>query len=148
MKLAACALALCLVLVFAANNRGNAAPSSSSLQQQVVAKEREELDCLKTGDMKKFASLIADDAVFLDPHGPGAKAEVVENSAQFKIIEYSMEDIHFVPLSAKSGLIAYKLTQKASSHGHDFTNKVFASAIWAERDGKWVTLFSQETPAK
>src|SRR5882724_6350956 len=80
-----------------------------SLQEQVVAQERKELDSIKNGDMTTFASLIAEEAVFVDAHGTAGKAEVVKNTANFKLLEYTMEDIKFVPLSAKSGVMAYKL---------------------------------------
>jgi len=119
-----------------------------SLQEQVVAQERKELDSIKNGDMTTFATLIAEEAVFVDAHGTAGKAEVVKNTANFKLLEYTMEDIKFVPLSAKSGVMAYKLVQKASSHGQEFTSQAYASALWIERGGKWVCLFSQETAAK
>src|SRR4029079_18972635 len=109
---------------------------------------REELTALKSADCKKFADLIADDALFLDPHGPGTKAEVVEHVADFKLLDFSMDDTHFIPLSANSGIVAYKLTQKGSSHGHEFSTTVYAAATWVERNGKWVCIFSQETPAR
>src|SRR5215831_3647555 len=78
--------------------------SSDSLQEQIVAKEREELDTLKTGDAKTFANLIADEAVFVDSRGSAGKAEVVSHVNDFRLLEYSMEDVRFVPLSEKSGL--------------------------------------------
>jgi len=119
-----------------------------SIEQQIIAKEREELDALKRGDINAFAKLIADEAVFVNAQGPGSKAEVVRHVADFKLLEFSMEDIRFVPLSEKSGLIAYKLIQKGSSHGREFTSQVYASALWTKRDGKWLCLFSQETGAR
>ena len=119
-----------------------------SLQQQIVAKEREELDSLKTGDAKTFASLLADEAVFVDARGTAGKAEVVSHVTDFRLLEYSMEDVRFVRLSERSGVIAYKLIQKGSSHGREFTATAYASAVWVERDGKWVCVFSQETAAR
>jgi hypothetical protein len=124
------------------------AVAHADLKDQVVAKEREELEALKSADYEKFASLIADDAIFLNAGGPGTKAQVVENSSHFKLLEFAMDDINFVPLTANSGIVIYKLTQKASSGGHEFTSVVHASATWIERDGKWVSVFSQETPAR
>ena len=119
-----------------------------SMQQRIVAKESEELDALKNGDLNAFASLLADEAVFLNARGPSSKAEVVKHIAEFKLLEYSMEDVKFVPVSKNSGLIAYKLTEKGASHGREFTAQVYVSALWTEREGKWVCLFSQETAAK
>lgn len=127
----------------------NVVPAQNTdLQQQIVAKEREELEALKSADYQKFADLIADDAVFVAPEGPASKAEVVQHVADFKLLEFSMEDVRFVPLSPTSGILAYKLTQKGSSHGHEFTSNVYASALWVQRDGKWVSVFSQETPVR
>jgi len=120
----------------------------ADLKDQIVAKEREELEALKSADYKKFAELIADDAIFLNPGGPGTKAQVVENSSHFKLLDFSMDDIRFLPLTANSGIVIYKLTQKASAGGREFTSVVHASATWVLRDGKWVSIFSQETPAR
>jgi hypothetical protein len=126
----------------------NARPSPTSLQERVVSKEREGMEAIKAGDMDHFARRIADDAIFLDPHGAGTKAEVLKNVAGFKVIDFAMEDIKFVQVSDNSGLVAYTLTEKGASHGKEFTNRVYASALWAERAGTWVCLFSQETPAR
>ncbi|HZI57220.1 MAG TPA: nuclear transport factor 2 family protein [Verrucomicrobiae bacterium] len=127
---------------------GKATATRRSLQERIVLKERQELDTLKSGNAQEFASLIADEAVFVDQRGTAGKAEVVAHVTDFKLLEYTMEDIKFVPLSARSGVIAYKLVEKASAHGREFTATAYASAVWAERDGKLVCVFSQETPAK
>ena len=120
----------------------------AELKDQIVAKEREELEALKSADYKKFADLIADDAIFLNAGGPGTKSQVVENSSRFKVLDFSMDDIQFVPLTGNSGIVIYKLTQKASAGGREFTSVVHASATWVQRDGRWVSIFSQETPAR
>jgi hypothetical protein len=120
----------------------------NSLQEQVVAQERQELDSIESGSLDAFSSLIADDAVFVDAHGTAGKAEVVKQVAEFRLVEYSMEGVKFVPLSTKSGVIAYRLVEKGISHGKEFASEVYASAVWAERGGKWVCVFSQETPAR
>jgi len=75
----------------------------SSLEQQIVSKEREELNDLTTSDVNRFAQLLADDAVFVDAAGPAEKAQVVKNVTGFVLSDYSMEDIRFVPISANSG---------------------------------------------
>jgi hypothetical protein len=122
--------------------------TANPMQQRIVAKESEELDALKNGDLNAFASLLADEAVFLNARGPSTKADVIKHIAEFKLLEYSMQDVKFVPVSRNSGLIAYKLTEKGVSHGKEFTDQVYVSALWTEREGKWVCLFSQETEAK
>lgn len=120
----------------------------NNLQTKILAKERQGLDCLKTGNLAEFAALTADDAVFVDAHGPADKAQVLKNTSEFRLDDYTIEDVRFAPLSSKSGLIAYKLTEAGTSHGKQFKAKVYVSSIWAERKRKWLCVFSQETAAR
>jgi hypothetical protein len=122
--------------------------NEESLKQQIVAKEREGLDGFKTGNVEIFANLTAEEAVFVDAAGLATKAEVMKNVAGFTLTDYSMEEVRFVPLSTESGLISYKIHEKGVSHGHEFAAQAYVSSIWAQRAGKWVCLFSQETAAK
>jgi len=119
-----------------------------ALQSQILTQERQGLEFLKTGHHDEFAATLAEGAVFVDSHGPAGAAQVVKNTAEFRLTDFSMEDVKFVPLSANSGLIVYKLTETGVSHGKDFSANVYVSAVWAERHGKWVCLFSQETAAR
>jgi hypothetical protein len=129
-----------------------ASPDSSAgqnpMEQRIVSKEREGLDALISGNLQVFADLTAGDAVFVDAQGPATKAQVLKNVAGFKLASYSMEDIRFVRISSKSGLITYKITEKGVSHGKEFTAHSYIGSVWEERMGKWVLLFSQETGSK
>jgi ketosteroid isomerase-like protein len=125
-----------------------AAPSDASLQEQVVAAERAGLDALKKGDVARFGDLTADEAVFVDDHGPATKAQVLQNVVGFTISDYSMDDVHFVRIAPDTGLISYKLTEKGNSHGHEFTAQVYISSVWTHRAANWLCLFSQETAVR
>ncbi|MGA9474825.1 MAG: nuclear transport factor 2 family protein [Terriglobales bacterium] len=114
----------------------------------MVTQERAGLDVLKTGESAPFNASIAEEAVFVDAHGPATKAEVVEHTAAFRLHDYSMTDVRFVRLGTDSGLIVYTLTESGASHGHDFSARVYVSSIWAKRDGQWKCLFSQETAGR
>jgi hypothetical protein len=103
--------------------------NDESLKQQIVAKEREGLDALKIGNVQAFADLTAEEAVFVDAAGLATKAEVVKNVAGFTLTDYSMEDVRFVPLSAESGLISYKIHERGVSHGHEFAAQAYISSI-------------------
>jgi|HubBroStandDraft_4_1064222.scaffolds.fasta_scaffold171442_3 hypothetical protein len=124
------------------------APLADGLRGQIVAQERAGLDALKTGDLTVFGASTADDAIFVDAHGPATKAEVMEHTAEFRLHDYTMADIRFIPLSADSGLLIYTSTESGTSHGKDFTARVHVSSLWIKRDGKWLCEFSQETGAR
>ena len=121
---------------------------AKSMREKVAAKEREGLEALKTGDVAHFGELTAEDAVFVDPHGIASKAEVMKNVAGFRLTDFTMENVTFLQVSDKAGLISYKLMEKGVTHGKEFTAMVFVSSIWAERGGKWLCEFSQETTAR
>jgi uncharacterized protein (TIGR02246 family) len=127
---------------------GAPALTDSEMQQQVLAKEREGLDALKNGNSQRFADLTADDAVFVDAAGIADKGKVAQNVVGFTLTDYSIDDVKFVRVSPDGGLIAYKISEKGMSHGKEFSANVYVSAVWAERDGKWLCLFSQETSAR
>jgi ketosteroid isomerase-like protein len=120
----------------------------NSLGQQILAKERAELDALKAGDFTTFGNLIADEAVFVDALGTASKAEVLKHTEGFKLTDYKIEDVKFLPISADTGMISYYVTEKGASHGKEFTAHVYVSALWTKRANDWVCLFSQETAAK
>jgi hypothetical protein len=146
-------LAIPVVSVGRSESLAIAAPQTltgavSSIQEKVAAKEREGLEALKTGDIAHFGELTAEDAVFVDPHGIAGKGEVMKNVAGFRLTDFTMEDVKFLQVSDKAGLISYKLTEKGLTHGKDFTATVFVSSIWADRGGKWLCEFSQETTAR
>jgi ketosteroid isomerase-like protein len=122
--------------------------NDSSMEHRIVAKEREGLDALKTGNLDQFGNLTADDAVFVDAMGPASKSQVVKNVAGFTLTDYTMDDIRYVPLSGKSGLITYKISEKGVSHGRQFEAHAYISSIWTKRGKGWVCLFSQETVSK
>jgi len=120
----------------------------NSLGQQILSKERAELDALKAGDFTTFGNLIADEAVFVDALGTASKAEVLKHTQGFKLADYKIEDEKFLAVSADTGMISYYITEKGASHGKEFTAHVYVSALWTKRANDWVCLFSQETAAK
>jgi hypothetical protein len=120
----------------------------NTLEKQIVDKEREGLDALKTGDTDHFGRLMARDAVFVDDHGPATRADVLQHVGGFKLLSYSMADVRFVPITARSGLIVYTITESGTSHGHKFSAKAYVSSLWEQRGNDWLCLFSQETGTK
>jgi ketosteroid isomerase-like protein len=121
---------------------------AQGLKDEIVAQERAGLEALKTGDITSFGATIAEDAVFVDASGPAGKAQVVKNVAGFRLREFSMSDIRYVPLSADTGLIVYLMDETGTSHGKEFSAKVHVSSVWSKRSGKWLCEFSQETIAR
>ncbi|HXO87209.1 MAG TPA: nuclear transport factor 2 family protein [Candidatus Acidoferrales bacterium] len=136
---------LAVLLAFATFARS---AQNDALQKQIAERESQGLDDLKSGNYDDFASLTADDAIFMDSHGSAMKAQVMENTTNFRLSSYTMTDVKLVRVSDSSGVLLYQLNEAGTSHGKDFTAKVNVSSLWAKRGGKWFCLFSQETAAR
>ena len=106
------------------------------------------MDALGSGNLELFGKLTAEEAVMVDAQGAATKAQVLKNVGEFKLTDYSMDDLKFVPVSETTGLISYKITEKGVSHGHEFMAKAYVSSLWTKRGTQWVCLFSQETGTK
>ena len=148
LSLAIVAAALQTIAAAQSSEPQAAEPKQSGLERQIIAKEREGLDAIKSGDLQAFGNLTGENAVFVDRAGAATKAQVMKNAQGFKLTDYTMDQMNFVPLSKKSGLISYKITEKGLSHGKEFTAQAYVSSIWAEQSGHWLCLFSQETSAR
>lgn len=140
-----CIVLLLLPAALAASKPRPQTSSQDTVRDQIVAQERAGLDALKRGDLAAFNASLADEAVFVDPHGPATKAEVIDHTSAFKLDNFAMADVKFVPLPSDSGLIVYTLTESGTSHGRQFSAKVYVSSLWLKRGGKWLCAFSQET---
>ena len=81
----------------------------------------QELDCVK---------LMAEEAVLVDTHGPAGKTEIVENTAESPLDDYTMEDVKFLPISSRSGVLIHKMTDTGTSRGKQFMGKVHISNLY------------------
>jgi ketosteroid isomerase-like protein len=141
-------LSLSIGVLFGASLQKAGLHAPPQLRSEIIAKERQELEALKNGNVQEFADLMSEDAIFVDSKGTSSKAAMVASVRDLKLYEYAMADIRFVNVSPQSGVIAYKLTQKGREQGKDFADTVYVSALWAKRGGRWICLFTQESPAQ
>jgi hypothetical protein len=119
-----------------------------ALRDLVTAHESAGMKALIAGDTASFNASIADDAIFVDSHGPATKAEVVSHTGDFHLRDFSMADVRVVSLAPEAALIVYTLTESGTSHAHDFSAHVHISSVWRKQGPKWLCAFSQETAAK
>jgi uncharacterized protein YndB with AHSA1/START domain/ketosteroid isomerase-like protein len=120
--------------------------AQADLLEQITAQEHRRLDARKAGNTAAFADMIAEDAVFVDSRGPEGKAAVVEHTSNSKLKDYFMDNVKLVTFTATSGLITYKMTEKTIvAKNKEVASDFFVSVFWAQRDGKWLCVFSHES---
>jgi hypothetical protein len=136
-----------------ANADANAAPAatpkaeaSPAAADAVIAREKEVWENLRTKNPDGFAAMLADDFVYVSEDGVYGKAATVDGTRQMALTDVSLGDWKVVMLDRDAAVVAYTVTIKGASGGQPIRETpVRAGSLWANRGGKWVGVFHQET---
>jgi hypothetical protein len=114
--------------------------------EHFVRLESEVWQALVDGDGDADGRLLSDD--FLGVYTVGfadRAAHVAQVGSGPTVTDYALREARLMVLADDMVLLAYK----AEFHrpGEADAESVLISSIWQERDGNWVNIFSQDTPA-
>jgi len=114
---------------------------------QLVALETEVWDALVRGDAATDERLLAVDFVGLYPTGYADRADHVGQLAGGPTVaSYSLTEARMLTVSGSAALLMYQA--EYTRVGRDRTPEVmYVSSLWVDRGGRWVNVFSQDTPA-
>lgn len=111
-----------------------------------VALERQVWDALQRGDAAADVALLADDFVGIYTSGFATRAE---HAAPLHdgpaVAAYSIDAERLMTLGADAVALSYRARwwRPGSSAEQTF----FITSIWQRRDGRWLNVMSQDTPA-
>jgi hypothetical protein len=114
-----------------------------------TAKEREAWDLIKKKDYDTFASMLASDQILVAPDAVYDKPGTLNGLKSFELIEVTFSDWKYLPIDAAAFAITYTAYSKARMDGKDMPAESWRhSSAWVNRDGKWLSVYHQETPVK
>lgn len=119
-----------------------------SLEQTIIAREREVWQALQDGDGAADARLLADDFIGLYETGFATKAEHVKWVGEGRVASYTMEEIRLVRLHSEAVLLLYKADFEGCQKGEDYRKTQYISSLWVWRANQWLNVFSQDTNAQ
>ena len=105
-----------------------------------AANEKLVWDALKSGNFDAFASYLAADSINIEPDGVYDKSGSVKDVSMMDSSKAELSDWKTLKLGDDASLVTY--TVKLPGMGTEYH-----STIWVRRDGKWLALFHQGTPA-
>jgi hypothetical protein len=114
--------------------------------EQFIRLESEVWKALATGDGEADGRLLSDD--FLGVYTVGFAdrgAHVAQLADGPTVIDYSLSETRLMALSDDMALLAYRAQFRRT--GEEHAESVLISSIWQERQGRWVNIFSQDTPS-
>ena len=123
------------------------APSKAATEKLLIANENKVSDALAKHDLKTFNDLVAPDAVSLDGAGFMKVADFTKSFDQVKISTWHIMNPQVTWIDDKSAVVAYTWMGKGTFMNQPMPETVYASTVWTERNGKWVAVFHQESPA-
>lgn len=142
-------IALSTTMLATAAPPATASPEDSSLEQTLIALERQSWTAWKAQDASFFDGFLSDDHVELWPVGPAGKEAVVSGvrSGGCRVESYAVSAFRFTRLSSDSAVLVYRAEQKTTCGGHPVPSPVWATSIYARRDGQWMNILYEQLPA-
>jgi hypothetical protein len=115
-------------------------PSPVTTGPDPVANEQAIWAALKAKNIDAFASMLAADALEVEPDGVYDKAGSIRSVSQFDASKIELSDFKPLRINDGAALVTY-VTRMAAPNGSTERH----STIWAERNGKWMAVFHQGT---
>jgi hypothetical protein len=105
----------------------------------VIANEKMVWDLFRSRNFDAFAALLAPEFMEIEPAGVRDKSGSVKGVQEMDASQVGLSDWKATKFDDDASLVTYTVTFKGMKDYH--------SSIWANRNGKWLALLHQGTPA-
>ena len=112
--------------------------------------EAQSWEAWKARDGAFFEQFLSDDHVEIHAHGIAGKAAVVAGvrSPACNVRSYALGPLSVLRVSADAVLVTYRAEQDTSCGDARVPSPVWATSLYARRDGRWVNVMYQHTPVR
>jgi hypothetical protein len=116
--------------------------------EEFIRLETEVWRALVEGDAATDARLLAEDFLGVYPTGFADRSDHVGQLRDGPTVdEFTLSDERLVVLSDAAVLLAYRADyRRAPQSAEAGMETMYVSSLWCRRDGRWVNVFSQDTP--
>jgi hypothetical protein len=124
------------------------AAATDSLESDLVAMEKASWIAWKSHDAKFFADFLSEDHVEVHGYGVTGKTEVIAGVGGTACVveSYALQQFRFRRISPEAALLVYRAEQKTTCGGNPVPSPVWATSVYAKRNGRWVNVLYQQTP--
>jgi len=107
-----------------------------------IANEKIVWDLFRSANFDGFAALLVPEFIETEADGVYDKAGAVKGAKGFDFSQFDLSDWKSLKFDDDAALVTYTITSKGAQ-----PMKEYHSSIWANRNGKWLALYHQGTPA-
>ena len=142
--------ALFRAIVFAVATTDAFALDASATSDEATIRELEAKSWVawKGHDSAFFEQFLSDDHVEVHAHGITGKAAVVEGvrSPACVVQAYTLGPFSLTKVTAETILLTYRAEQDTTCGTQRVPSPVWATSLYAKRNGRWVNVMYQQTP--
>lgn len=126
------------------------ASADNNLKKALLAQEKKVIDAIQRNDQKTLKAMLGQQPFSVNDDGTRRTArEVIEVLKNVKMTSYKISEVEAVPVGKNGGVLSYKYVWSGTENGRSYTNApVRATSVWEQRNGKWMSVFYQETPIR
>lgn len=119
-----------------------------ALAATIEALERRIWDALVAGDADVDRDLLAPDFLGVYPTGFAVRDDHVDSLADGPTVAYyELSQVRVLTVSEDVVLFCYRSDfRRATATGTGPAEAMYVSSLWCRRDGRWLNVFSQDTP--
>ena len=121
--------------------------SKAATEKALIANENKVSEAIAKHDAKTFYDLVAPDALSADMGGFMKASDFAKSFDKVKIESWHLMNTKVMWIDDKSAIVTYTWMGKGTYMNQPFPDTTYASTVWAERNGKWMAVFHQETAA-
>jgi hypothetical protein len=114
----------------------------------VVELETGVWDALRRGDAEADNQLLADDFLGVYPSGFANRADHVGQLVNGPTVaSFELHDARMMVISADDALLSYRADfRRPAGDASEPVESMYISSLWSRRAGRWVNVFSQDSP--
>ena len=122
--------------------------TDAALQEKLVAMELKTWDTFKTQDFPTFKAMMSPDALMADVNGFATLDQCEAMMKDYTLDTFTQKDWKLVRIGKDAAVITYTANVTAKFKGSPVpAGPYFVSSVYANRGGKWVGVYHQETLA-
>jgi hypothetical protein len=118
--------------------------------EEFVRLETAVWQALVDGDAEMDAALLTDDFLGVYPSGFAGRDDHVRQLADGPTVaSFELSEARLLVISDDAMMLSYRAdSHPVAGTAHPEPAAMYISSLWCRRDGRWLNLFSQDTPAQ
>jgi uncharacterized protein (TIGR02246 family) len=126
---------------------GAEASAQGKLLEELLAQETKLIEAINKRDKATISTMLADEGLSITSRGKQTNQEILASLEKISFTDYKITGARALYLTPEVAILTYTFSWTGEEAGQaPATTHVYATSVWRKRDGKWRSVFYQETP--